>query len=205
MAEIQNQLGRASRLRRRPARRGGRAFSIVEIIVVVVILGVLIGAMAPRLVALTGREAEGAAGRVADLLSAAARRDLLTHQRLAIEFDGSAARMRLLVLSEDGETWREDRLTPAVNLGEVKVSRAMADSAALDPANWRVEFPQDQPRPALVIGLASARGSEAYRVELPARAARAVVRSGENPSARELAELDGVVDLDAKGMGEQAW
>ncbi|CAG1003630.1 hypothetical protein PHYC_03080 [Phycisphaerales bacterium] len=182
-----------------------RAFTIVEVIVVVVILGILVGAMAPRLAALTGREAQAAAGRVANLLSAAATRDLLTHQRIAVEFDGEASRLRLLVLSEDGEMWKEDPLTPAVNLGEVKVTRATMESAMLDAMNWRVEFPQDQPRPALLLVLSGGRGGDTYRVEIASRASRAVVRAGENPSAREVAELDGVVDLDARGMGEQAW
>lgn len=187
----------------RGSRRGvaGRAFSIIEIIVVVVLIGVLATMVVPRIAVFMGRSTQAAAQRAAGVLSAAARRDALTSQRVAVEFDAEAGVLRMVVLTEDGEAWVRDPLTPAESLGQTRVEQASADSALLE-GSWRVEFSQSQLRPALSLLLTDARGNDPYRVELGARAARAVVSPGRGIGG---AELDGAIDLDATGRETQAW
>lgn len=184
--------------------RGGRtrAFTIVEMIVVVVILGVLAAAMGPRVAVFLGRGVRGTAEEVAGVMSAAARRDTFTSQRVAVEGDGEGGRVRLVVFDPASGEWREDNLVPAADLGSARLDRVMLDTASLDPANWRVEFPQSQPRGTLTVVVSDAAGRETFVVRLGARASRAVVTPGERGLHDDGA---GVIDLDATGRGDQAW
>jgi len=181
-----------------------RAFSIVELIVVIVILVVVAGAVAPRISAITGRATRASAEHAAQVLSAAARRDSLTSQRIALDYDGT--RLRMLVLDESyKDPWREDPLTPAADLSTVRVSEVLADTAPLDPTRWRVEFPQNTPRPALRLVLTDSRGRDPWRVELASRGGRAVVTPGDRAADAQAIEIDDAIDLDATGKSSEPW
>lgn len=189
-----------------------RAFSMIEVIVVVVILGVLMLAVVPRLRSGRDREVEAAAERVADLLSAAARRDALTSQRLALEYDKRTGVIRLMTMgSAEDEVaapslhiWRQDPVTPTVSLVDVLLKEAQTDGVPLDASNWRVEFPQNTLRPALTIILTDEQGDNPYRVDLPARGTRASTAPGLTlpPGSVEGA---GTIDLDQSGKGNVTW
>jgi len=185
----------------------GRAFTIVELIVVVVILAVLAAAIGPRLAAMGGREVRASAMEVGDLVSVAARRDALTSQRVAIEFEGDKSRLVLMTMdvapSGGGSPvaeWREDKLIPPVLLGNTKITDASTDGVALDARGWRVEFPQGGLRPALALILSDPKGKEHWRVELPSSAAHAAISPG-----NALGMSDQAVDLDAGGGGTSPW
>lgn len=176
---------------------------------VVIILAVLAGAIGPRLAAMGGREVRASALEVGDLVSVAARRDALTSQRVALEFEGDRGRLVLLTMdggsSADGSArppgeWREDTLIPAVTLGNARITDALTDGVALDPRGWRVEFPQGARRPALELILSDVKGKEHWRVELPSSAAHAAVSPG-----NALGMNDQSVDLDATGGGTTPW
>jgi prepilin-type N-terminal cleavage/methylation domain-containing protein len=187
-------------------------FTIIEVIVVVVILGVLAAVAVPRLMAIRGSEAQAAAERIADLLSIAARRDTLTSQRLAVEFDGDAGELRLLTMSSPPDqaaapslqVWRVDRLAPVARLGDALLHEATAGSTTLDPRRWRVEFPQHTIRPALGLVVSDGEELAFRRIDLPSYGTRAVVTPGRTLSAGAL-EGAGFVDLDAIGQGDAAW
>src|SRR5258706_8186962 len=107
---------------------------MVELIVVVVILVILAAAVGPRLAAMGGREVRASAMEVGDLISVAARRDALTSQRVAIEFEGDKSRLVLMTMdvapSQGGSPlaeWREDKLIPPVLLGSTKITDASTD------------------------------------------------------------------------------
>ncbi|MCC6951521.1 MAG: prepilin-type N-terminal cleavage/methylation domain-containing protein [Phycisphaerales bacterium] len=191
-----------------PARRS--AFSMVEMVVVVVILGVLAMAVVPRMISTRGREVQASALRLADLLTIAARRDSLLSQRIAVEFDARDGRLRLVTLvvpepeSGAAAVWKPDALAPAADIGNARVLEAWADGSSLDPRQWRVELPQNQMRPAIAMVLADAGGQNLWRVDLAPRATRAVVTAGQTP-AREGVEGSEFIDLDANGQGVTPW
>jgi type II secretory pathway pseudopilin PulG len=179
-------------------------FSVIEVIVVVVLLTVIAGVMAPRLSAFMGRQVRADAQAAGDLLSVAARRDVLTSQQIAVEFDAKTSRLRLMTLRIDadgGGEWVEDSLAPPVRFNEAVLEAMSVDGVAMDPTAWRVEFPQGSRRPSLDLKLAAPKGSERWRVALPTGAAQAIVRSGEDP----IAVVDGTIDLDDAGQGTSTW
>lgn len=191
-----------------PARRS--AFSMIEMVVVVVILGVLAMAVVPRMVSTRGREVQATAQRLADLLTIAARRDSLLSQRIAVEYDAREGQLRLMrLISPEPESgaaavWKADALAPAADIGSSRVVEAWMDGSSLDPKQWRVELPQNQMRPAISMVLADAGGQNLWRVDLAPRATRAVVTAGQQP-VRGGVEGSEFVDLDASGQGVTPW
>jgi len=188
-----------------PGRAVPRGFSIVELIVVIVILGVLAAAIAPRLASFGGKQAKADAVVLAELLSIAARRDDVTSQRIAIDYDKERGRVRMLVFAPatdgDGMVWREDRLAPAAELKATEVENITTDGQKLNNAVWRIEFSQASRRPAIEVLLKDERRGNVWRVDLPAGASRAVVSEGEGVAGLG----DGSVDLDLAGKAEEAW
>lgn len=182
-------------------RRCAPGFSIVELLVVVVILGVLSAMMAPRLASISGRGTEVAAERAAGVLSAAARRNNLTTQRLALEFNGEREDLALLVFDPARGEWREDGLTGRVSLSGSLLREATSDGVRLEQGRWVLELPQSGPRPLIRMVFTDTRGRDPWLVVLAPRAARAEVRAGDGAGA----DADESVDLDALGRGEQPW
>ena len=188
---------------RGPANPFRRAFTIIEVIVVAIILAVLAAAVAPRLVAMGGREVRASALAVGDLVSVAARRDTLTSQRVALEFDANNDSLVLMTMQAADDSgavsWRPDKLMPGVVLGGT-VMQASADGVALDAKGWRVEFPQGSRRPSLEIVLSDAKNKEHWRVNLPSIASHAAVSAGNAQGASDQS-----IDLDATGGGTSPW
>lgn len=172
-----------------------RAFSIIETLVVVLIIAVLAMAVVPRLASLTALRVKPVADQAADVLSAAARRDQLTSQRVAIDFDSDDGRLRMLVLrpTDDarGMEWAEDALSPQVRLGQVQVVAARADTVDLDPARWRVEFfGASRRRQQVVLLLSGPGGRDPWTVSLSPDMAQAEVRPGWSQRQIEGAALE---------------
>lgn len=184
-----------------------KAFTLVELITVIVIIAIAAGLIMPRIVNWDERRAEAGVRRVADVLSGAARRHLFSTQRLAIDFDGQTGRLRVVALrlaapaSFDGtdSAWVEDPLTPSADLEGLSLLEAAADSRALDERRFRVELPPAEPRPAITLRLESTGGRALWTVHLPASGEQAAVIVGEGapPSDR--------VDLDEAGLRDEAW
>ncbi|PKP96301.1 MAG: hypothetical protein CVT74_17435, partial [Alphaproteobacteria bacterium HGW-Alphaproteobacteria-13] len=82
-------------MRARARRQSG--FTLVEMIVVIVLIGVIVSVIAPRFAGAARRRADDTARAAALLLSAAAYRDTVGSERLALEFDGSRRTLELLV------------------------------------------------------------------------------------------------------------
>ena len=183
----------------RPTCKRPRGFSIVEVIVVLVLLGILAAAVAPRLATLTGRQTRADAQAVAELLSIAARRDSLTNQPVAIEYDAGQARLRMLTRRGVTAEWRSDPLAPDAELKASFVESAETDGMDLNPERFRVEFAGALRRPSLSIVLADQSKRESWRVSLAPGASRAVI----TPASVRI--TDGSIDLDAAGKGEEPW
>jgi len=157
-----------------------RAFSMVEVLVVILILAVLAGAVAPRLASFTALRVAPTARQTGDVLSIAARRDRLTSQRVAIDFADGTLRMLVLASSPEGSgsEWREVPLAPPVMLGEVELVSARLDGVELDPEQWRVELAASGRPVSMVLLLAGPGGKDPWTVELSPEGAAAQVRRG---------------------------
>lgn len=192
----------ASSRRQRPPR--ALAFTIVEVIVVVVVLAVLAGAIVPRLTSSAGRRARVEAQAVASTLSAAAVRDAVSSQRLALDFDGEALRALTYGSTADeadsARAWRPDPLIPEARLQELALAAVQTDLARTSGGVFRIELPRMGRRPAIELQLIDS-GGETWWVSLASGATRAVVETG---GGGETAGAS-VVDLDASGQGRQPW
>ena len=157
-----------------------RAFSMIEVLVVILILAVMAGAIAPRLVSFTALRVAPTARQVGDVLSVAGRRDRLTSQRVAIDYADHTLRMLILRPAADGvgSEWADDPLAQTVNLGPVELVSARLDGAELDADQWRVELATTGRRPLLTLLLAAPDGHDPWTVELAPESAAAEIRRG---------------------------
>lgn len=188
-------------------RRGQRAhpgFTLIELIVVVVLLGIMAAIITPRLFESASRRAGACARELTTLLSVAAHRDSLGADRLALEYDAPARTLRMLMLrSGDGEAqWRVDPLVSEVVIPADATLAAFADGRALDASAWRIAMPPTEPRPTieLRLSLAGAR-SEGWAITLFSAASSANLQA---PGAAARAALTSI-DLDAAGVGNMPW
>ncbi len=185
--------------------RGGRGFSLIEVIVATVIIAILAAVIAPRFSNVASRRASASVTEFAELVSAAAVRDGITGQAVAMEFDAGASRLTLLTPASDDArrwqgAWRADSFSRPVELDGVVVETATLDREELDPARFRVEFPRTEARARLVVVLRQVNSESRWAVVLSPTGTRAVV------VAPEQASGDGdVIDLDATGRGGGVW
>lgn len=191
------------------------AFTLVELVVVIVILAILAGVIVPRMLSWDSRRVDETVHATADLLSSAARRSAFSTQPLAIEFDSDQARLKLSVRKpEDPESfeftkgvWEEDPLTPSVRLEDLKVVRAVAGAKDLGSRSFLAQVQDDQAaggRVPLALMLADEKSKRTWVIRLPALAQRATII--ENGVDADLTAPDQEsVDLDAQGKREEPW
>jgi prepilin-type N-terminal cleavage/methylation domain-containing protein len=182
------------------ARHGGRrsAFTLIEAIVVVVLLAIIAAVAAPRIAGWGGRTSEAAAEAIAAVVSSAATRDQLGSGKLALDFADGRLSVQSLASTDRGLIWRPDALSPAAEIGEIRLTSVTLDGAPLDASAWQWELPQGERRPVLVIVIGD--GPDGYRVELGSFAASAVI----TPAASSPLP-DESTDLDAMGRGDASW
>lgn len=189
-----------------------RAFTLVELVVVILILAILAGITIPRIATWRGRTAKTAAESVAEVLNAAARRDTLTSQPVAVEYDPDARELRVMVPGgDDGKEFVPDRLSPVADLSGVRIVAASRDGAALadekSADRWRVDFPQATRRPRLEISIAELNGDDQWTIALSSNSVRAYAWAGDGSrkTATGTAALEEPIDLDATGKEKDAW
>jgi prepilin-type N-terminal cleavage/methylation domain-containing protein len=191
----------------------GRAvgFTIVELIVVIVILAVAAGLVAPRLMNLGGRQARADAQAVAEVLAIAARREDQTSQPVAVEFDAERNELRMMVFAPSEGTggvpqWRTDRLAPAAVLRSTLIERAVSEGNELTGVRWRIELSQSSRRPAISVTLRDETHGDRWRVQLPAGSTQVIVTpASANDAMGAMGGVDGSIDLDRAGRGQDAW
>jgi prepilin-type N-terminal cleavage/methylation domain-containing protein len=197
-----------------PLRRFHAAFTLIEIIIVVILIGVLAGLIIPRMVNSGKRQADFESSEITRLLGVAARRAALSGEIVAVEYDGAGPRLSLVALRETDtsrgprQTWVQDPLVTPVELTAVDVIRATADGQPIGNAGgkWWVDFNPSEPRPALwlLVGRPGSDASSQWQVELLPEETSASRRSMDEPSrAASAGALR--VDLDATNQGERAW
>lgn len=183
-----------------------RAFTLIEVLIVLIIIAVVLGVAAPRLSAISGGKTRSAAQQTAAILSAVARREQLSSQPIALDFDLKTG--RLVALSKrptaDGSfpDWSADPLVASADLSIAPPTAVMLGDDSLDASGFRIDLRSVSPRPTIRISL---QGDDAIRpitVVLPAgRLTARIAAADEGP------EVDGdvLVDLDAAGKGDEAW
>ncbi len=198
------------------ARRRSRcAFTLIEMLVVVVLLGVVAGLVVPRMSTNDRRLAQARVREVASLLSVVAQRHTLTNDRLTLSYDRSTAVIELLVLRTIGEDarwarpeWAGDPLVPPVRLEGVELAEALFDGGRADTRSWRLDLNPGQPRPTIELLLRTPREASpqgAWLIELlPYSASPSMTDVG---AAGRSASASGLrsVDLDAQGRGDSSW
>jgi prepilin-type N-terminal cleavage/methylation domain-containing protein len=204
---------RAGETPRDRARRSG-AFTLIELVVVILVIAVLAGFMAPRMVNSARRQADLEAAEVTRLLGVAARRAALSSEIVAVEYNAAVPSLSLVVLRDidtgrgSRRTWVQDALVPPVNFQAATILRATADGqpVAGSGGNWWVDFNPSEPRPALWILVGDARGDSTlqWQVELLPEETTASRRSLNEPSRASIAGAVRI-DLDASNQGERAW
>ncbi|MEM1424080.1 MAG: prepilin-type N-terminal cleavage/methylation domain-containing protein [Planctomycetota bacterium] len=197
-----------------------RGFTLVEAIVVIVMLGIIAGLTAPRLVGTDRRRAETAAESVAGVLGVIAQRETLGTVRMALAYDPQERAISLerleLPTDDDGRflglsrrdagAWRPDPLAPEVTLGPVRIDEVRLDGLALSESAWRIEFVPGEARPLIEMDLvANIEGVErTWRVELLPFATEADKWSTTD-GARRTGEPLRSSDLEALGLSDVPW
>jgi prepilin-type N-terminal cleavage/methylation domain-containing protein len=207
------------------------AFTLIEVIVVVVMLAILAGIVVPRMAGSERRLAEAQAHQIASMLSIVGWRAAVAPETMEIEFDPVSDSIRLLVnragpanprgpADRSLHAWRQDPLVTPVVLDRLVVaeawsgtqraessgaSRPGARSSAGAGGAWRIDIPVDRPREPIVLILADkirTKDSVSYRVELATGRTSARLTTGDAPPA---ADPDRELDLDALGLEEHSW
>lgn len=202
-------------------------FTMIELIVVVVMLGVLGGLIVPRMMSTDRRRAQARVEALAGMLTVVAQREALGSHRMRMSYDRERGTVRLdalRVIGEQGERmggrdvlgeddWRPDPLVPEVAMEGLAMEEVRFDGRAADEDEWRVEFVPGVPRALIEIVVrmetGSSRSSSAgagsvWLVELLPFAPDAdVVTVGEGGVAEGRRARS--VDLDEMGRGEVEW
>jgi prepilin-type N-terminal cleavage/methylation domain-containing protein len=200
-------------------------FTLVELIVVIIILGVMAGMIVPRTLNVGARQTDVEARSAQQLLTVAAERDTLSVEPQAIEYDEASNELRLLVRragtavtlsrNDSADAWRPDPLLLPVVFTSSRLTQAWADGRPLPRNQWRVVFSPSQPRPSIVLQIerrsdrsearSSSEPGSAWQVGLAPdapSASRSPVQSGQGFASLVNSRS---IDLDAAGRGEKPW
>jgi len=193
----------------RPARRRG-AFTLIEMIVVVVILTILAGVTTVRMGNTLPRRGKVTVQRVQNVLNTLAHRQVASQAPVALVYDARTAELwveRFDFADQMGETpttrslegrWRRDLLTSSVQFDkDIRLSAAMFDGQ-LEQGSFRLEVAPDMLRPTIEINIAYR--STVDIVSLLPSEMRSIDLSEASAQARLSPE-----DLNAQGAGDERW
>jgi prepilin-type N-terminal cleavage/methylation domain-containing protein len=191
------------RRRLRPARA---AFTLVELIVVVVVLAIAATAIVPKFSGTARQEADNAVDQVAELLRLFGFRQSLGAQQVALWRDGSDGRIHLLVKDIDPEDpeaepqWRPDRFAAPVSLPSgMEVTDVRNNDQRIDPADWTIASVPGSDRPKIEIRLVGP-GIDST-VVLPTGSPSVVRVDADKPAPFARAPID----LDRSGRDREPW
>jgi prepilin-type N-terminal cleavage/methylation domain-containing protein len=189
-----------------------RGFTIIEVVVVIVILGIAAGFVLPRVVGGASRSVRAKADEVGAVLSALARRDAMLSQPVALDYNADSGVLRVLTLrtQETGRGWVSDRLLPVAELlpssdGGVRLVSVRSDQTVYRDEDFRIELDQFQPRGVLEVVLSDSRERYFATVTLGATSLQASIAESEGGAGTGGGELPEAIDLDALGKEGEAW
>lgn len=191
---------------RNPARR--RAFTLIEVLVVVAMLSMLAGIVFVRFTSTAGREAQFAAQETADLLTFFAHRASTGDANIAIGYDPEAATIMLLELVGDPMNpdnlprWEFDAYTSMVQLpSHMSVNAVRRDGRAISREDWFIPIMPGESRPNIELDLVSESTGRTYTIYLASFEIGAdIIEDGEDRNFHRLP-----TDLDAAGRSNEIW
>lgn len=188
----------------------GRAFTLIEMIVVIILLAIVSAAVLPRAFDTGAKRAEQTARGVASLLTAVAQRDATAFEPMLVAYSLEDEKIEVRVMREVGgqRQWTTDLFVDGVSLREVTLRSAQLDGYPLDDTAWTIEIPVSRPRPLieLVVGMSSwDKDSKAWRITLEPGASTARLSDARVSTPSTSGPDASSVDLDALGLGESAW
>lgn len=192
--------------RARTVLTASRAFTLIELIIVVVILAIMAAAVVPKFMGTARQEANVAVDKVGELMRLFAYRQALSSQQVGLWRDGENGSMHLIVMDTDPEDetsepeWRPDRFASAVSLPSgMDVQEVRVNDQRQPPDEWLVASVPGGARPKIEIRIAG-NGVDATLI-LPA-GSPSVVRVDEGQLAPFVRTP---IDLDRAGLDQEAW
>lgn len=201
---------RISRTSSMPAHR---AFTLVEVMIVTVLMATLAVVMVSRLSGGASREFDLATERVSDLMLMYALRSEFADEPVGITMDPDRNSLRLVIRrgnrDEFNDGWQPDRSVREVRLPDflpVQTIEFLVDGDWVDPSDRPITNLPGQPRPGLEVTLRSddPRNPRSVRLTLSPCALRPLkqdsMRTEQNPSVPRTA-----IDLDTSGRWQEDW
>ncbi len=192
------------------AARRRRAFTLVEMIVVIVILGVLAGVTTIRMSNTLPRRGRVAVNRVQNVLDALAHRHVASQAPAALVYEAEASELwleRFDFADDLGSSpgtqprrgaWRRDLLCPVARFERDVFLRAAYVNGQQERGSFRVEIGPDTIRPSIEIEIQF--GDTVEVVSLLPSEMRSMTLSDEGRMLRLSPE-----DLHATGSGDEKW
>jgi prepilin-type N-terminal cleavage/methylation domain-containing protein len=180
-----------------------KAFTLLEIIIVIIMIGIMSAMVLPRLTGNRSREFTLTAERVADVVLMYAHRNATSNQPSALQYNMKTKELALLIKVEDeGERyWEYDPLAKPIYLPSWLDGESLsifADGDYIDTSQWPLTSSPGEARPLIELTLDWENRSSAISL-----APHAV-----GPKLW----LDGMgteplmpIDLDAEGRGQEEW
>ena len=183
-----------------------RAFTIIEVVIVVLVLAVLASVVIPRLGGVGRRTEKLTVDRVGNLLAAFSYRDSMASGSSAIEYDANQHSLILLLLRRDPqsdseqEIWMRDVLSPVVMLPETIELKAFEDGEMLPNGDWALLTNMDGTRPKIEFQLVGENVNASLMLDPWAQTPSVV-----DENAPNAAILSDAIDLDAVGQDKDPW
>ena len=184
------------------------AFTMIEMIVVLVILGIMAAMVVPRMLGNSQREFRLAVDQVADLLTMFAQRQNLGQKPVGIFQDRLQNRMALMVMDTDtggpGQTadWRMDRYVEPIQFPPFMLDTdidILVDGQRVDASQWPITCDIGQDRPTIQIAMRGA-GESATLTLYAYGVAPEITNNRETLNAARMP-----LDLDGSGRGREDW
>lgn len=184
-----------------------RAFTLIELMVVVLIIAVVAALAIPRLFGGEQRALRLASERIADFLLMYAQRESMAQQPIGLVWNAEDYAMELWVLDREGEgatshgSWRMDTMVePTVIPDDVSLDLVRVDGRAVAENAWPLITLPGHDRYTLEFFLSG--GGESAQVVLYPHALSPIIVDNINDS-RALERQP--IDLDATGRAREPW
>lgn len=193
----------------RNPRQSRRAFTLIELIVVIIILALAAGLLAPRLLRSRSAAARTSVDAITTLLSIAAHRDSIGAAPVSIAYDPAQPALTLRTRAPSAQSthlaaWRNDHFIAPVTLSPLILRSALLDGRDIMPGPWTIDFPRHQPRPTIELHLEQPRdsGSPTSRWTILLLPGWTAARAADDLASNTI---ERPIDLDAAGNGDASW